>query len=128
MGLREQIRILVVDDMATSRGLIIQSLDKIGIKNVDFVKNGKEALEALAKKPAHLIISDLNMPVMDGFGLLQKLRATPALKKVGFILVTGSADKDTVVKGQQLGMNNYIAKPFTPESMMACIERVVGKL
>ena len=128
MALKDKLRIMVVDDMATSRGLIIQALEKIGIKNYDFCKDGAAAVKAIAAKPVHLVISDYNMPEMDGLGLLTALRGNEKTKRIGFILVTGSEDPDVVGKGQKLGMNNYLKKPFTPQSMQSCIEAVVGKL
>ena len=72
MALRDQIRIMVVDDMSTSRGLITQALDAFGIRNVATAENGKQALTALATKPVHLVISDFNMPEMDGLQLLHQ--------------------------------------------------------
>lgn len=128
MSLKDKIRILVVDDMATSRGLIIQTLETVGVKNFDYCKNGADAVKSIAVKPVHLVISDYNMPEMDGLGLLKALRANEKTQRIGFILVTGSEDPDVVSKGQKLGMNNYLKKPFTPETMRSCIEAVVGKL
>lgn len=128
MSLKDQIRVMVVDDMSVSRGLLEQGLEAIGVKNVSYATNGQDALSALAAQPAHLIISDYNMPKMDGLHLLQALRKNAATQKVGFILVTGSEDKNVIVNGQKLGMNNYLKKPFTPESLKACIERVTGPL
>lgn len=128
MALRDQIRIMVVDDMSTSRGLIVQALEAMGIKNIDSAADGPSALTALAKKPVHLVISDFNMPGLDGLGLLHKLRTAPATAKVGFILITGRADRQMIETGQKLGMNNFIKKPFTPQDLKACIERVVGRL
>ncbi|MEO0398813.1 MAG: response regulator [Pseudomonadota bacterium] len=128
MALRDNIKIMVVDDMSTSRGLIIQPLEKIGVKNLDFRKDGKSALDSLMRAPAHLVISDYNMPGMDGLQLLKELRHNKMTAKIGFILVTGSADKDLVNKAKQFGINNFLKKPFTPQSLQACIEAVVGKL
>lgn len=119
---------MVVDDMSTSRGLIIQPLEKIGVKNLDFRKDGKSALDSLMRNPVHLVISDYNMPGMDGLELLKNLRQCKSTSKVGFILVTGSADKDLINKARQYGINNFLKKPFTPQSLQACIEAVIGKL
>jgi len=66
MALRDQIRIMVVDDMSTSRGLITQALEAFGVRNVSTAENGADALELLAKSPVHMVISDYNMPNMDG--------------------------------------------------------------
>lgn len=128
MSLREQIRIMVVDDMSTSRGLITQALDSFGIRNVSTSENGVDALKALSSRPVHLVISDYNMPQMDGFQLLQHLRSSPKTKGVGFILITGRAEQQIIDHGKKLGMNNYLKKPFEQSGLRSCIEAVVGRL
>lgn len=128
MALRDQIRVMVVDDMSTSRGLITQALDAFGVRNVATAENGKEALQALSARPVHLVVSDYNMPEMDGLQLLHYLRATPKTKGVGFILITGRAEQQIIDHGKKLGMNNYLKKPFQPDDLRNCIEAVVGKL
>ena len=128
MALRDQIRIMVVDDMSTSRGLITQALDSFGVRNVATAENGKQALQSLAKSPVHLVISDYNMPEMDGLHLLHYLRATPQTQKIGFVLITGRTEQQIIDQGKKLGMNNYLPKPFAPEDLRKCIETVVGPL
>ena len=128
MSLREQLRIMVVDDMSTSRGLITQALDAIGIQNVATAGDGKTALAAIAKSPVHLVISDYNMPEMDGLHLLHHLRSSPATQKTGFLLITGRADPAIINKGKQLGMNNFLAKPFETADLKGAIEAIVGRL
>lgn len=128
MALRDQLRIMVVDDMSTSRGLIMQALDAMGIRQVAYAVDGQGALAALAKSPVHLVISDFNMPGMDGLQLLQALRNEPRTRGIGFILITGRADKEIIDVGRKLGMNNYLRKPFAPQDLRACIEAVVGRL
>ena len=128
MSLRETIRIMVVDDMSTSRGLILQALETIGIAHVSAASGGQEAFDALRQAPVHLVISDFNMPGMDGIELLQLLRQNNATQRAGFIIVTGRNDPQILARGQPLGLNNLIEKPFTPVEMRKCIERVVGRL
>ena len=128
MSLRDQIRILVVDDMSTSRGLITQALDAFGVRNVTTAENGKDALKSIAAHPVHLVISDYNMPEMDGLQLLHQLRGSPKTKGVGFILITGRAEQQIIDHGKKLGMNNYLKKPFEPAGLRNCIEVVVGRL
>ncbi len=128
MGLKNRLKVLVVDDMKSSRDLISLSLRKIGVSNVTAVSSGAEAITHLAQHDTHLVLSDYNMPNMDGLSLLERLRAAPGTKKVGFIVVTGRSTPELVRKGQELEMNNMIRKPFSAEQMRTCIERVVGPL
>lgn len=128
MALRDQIRILVVDDMSTSRGLIIQALEGFGISNIASADNGKAALQTLAKAPVHLVISDYNMPEMDGLHLLHHLRSDPKTQNIGFVLITGRAEQQIIDQGKKLRMNNYLPKPFEPDDLRKCIETVVGRL
>jgi two-component system chemotaxis response regulator CheY len=128
MSLRDTLKVMVVDDMPTSRGLIIQSLEEMKIWDSTTENNGQSALERIAKKPVHLVLSDMNMPVMDGLELLTRLRQNKTTKAVGFILITGKPTAEIVAKGRALGMNNMIKKPFTTQQLKACIEQVVGRL
>ncbi|MBW6506994.1 MAG: response regulator [Rhodobacteraceae bacterium] len=128
MALRDQLRVLVVDDMSTSRGLIMQALDAMGLRQVGYAIDGPGALAAIAKSPVHLVISDYNMPGMDGLQLLHALRTDPRSRGVGFILITGRADRDIIETGRKLGMNNFLRKPFAPQDLRTCIEAVVGRL
>lgn len=128
MALRDKLRILVVDDMSTSRGVIAQALDGMGIQNVTLAADGASALKSIAATPAHLVVSDFNMPGMNGLELLGKLRSNAATQKVGFILITGRATKEIVETGKKLGMNNLIQKPFDNGALKTAIEAVVGRL
>lgn len=128
MALRDNLKVLVVDDMPTSRGLIVQALEEMQIWKNSTENNGKSAFERLAKEPVHLILSDMNMPVMDGLELLRHVRGNRATKGLGFILITGKPTPELVAKGRSLGMNNMIKKPFTTAQLKACIEQVVGPL
>lgn len=128
MSLKDQLKVMVVDDMTTSRGLIEQAMNEIGIWNVVSEADGQSAFRTLMAKPVHLVISDYNMPNMDGLQLLEQLRLSKATARIGFILVTGRADNAVLQKGRQLGMNNCLLKPFSVPQMKACIEKVVGRL
>lgn len=128
MALRDKLRVMVVDDMSTSRGLILQALDSFGLRTVRHASDGPTALASISKEPVHLVISDYNMPQMDGLQLLHALRSDARLKGTGFILITGKADKTVIETGKKLGMNNFIRKPFEPKDLLNCIEAVVGRL
>ena len=128
MALKDSLSVMVVDDMATSRGLIIMALEEMGIRKIDFRKDGEEALQALVARPAHLVVSDFNMPGMDGLGLLKRLRENRTTSRMGFILVSGRMTPEIMNTGKSLGMNNYIQKPFSTLQLKACIQAVVGPL
>jgi chemotaxis protein methyltransferase CheR len=128
MSLKNSLQIMVVDDMSVSRGLIENALDEIGLRRVDFKTDGQSALRSLVGSPVHLVISDYNMPGMDGLGLLEALRRNKSTQRIGFILITGRADREVLTRGQQLGMNNFLTKPFSTQGLKTCIEQVVGVL
>jgi two-component system, chemotaxis family, chemotaxis protein CheY len=128
MSILQKLEVMVVDDTSVSRMLITESLAEIGVKNISMAKDGKQALAALMAKPVHLVISDMNMPGLDGLGLLKALREFKPTSKIGFILLTGSADKSLIERGRQFGLNNFIAKPFSTKAVKTAIEAVVGKL
>ncbi len=114
--------------MSTSRGLITQALDSFGIRQVESARDGPEALAKISAWPVHLVVSDMNMPGMNGLQLLHALRSAPATRTVGFLLITGKADRQLIEQGKQLGMNNFVPKPFQPPQLRAAIEAIVGRL
>jgi two-component system chemotaxis response regulator CheY len=122
------IKVLVVDDQYSVRQMTRMALEEIGFRHIHEAENGVKAMETAATQPLDLIISDYNMPEMDGLGLLQAVRGHPTVRKVPFILLTGRGDKELVVKAAQSGVNNYLVKPFTAETLREKIEQVVGKL
>jgi two-component system chemotaxis response regulator CheY len=128
MSLKDQLRILVVDDTSVSRALICDGLAQIGMKNVAIARDGEEGLQMMKTKPSHLIISDLNMPKLDGLGLLKAVREHEPTKKAAFILVTGRGDNAVIEQGKKYGLNNYLPKPFTVAALKASLEAVVGRL
>ena len=128
MSLAGRMKTLVVDDMDSSRALVTNALRSLGIRNVTTVSNAKDAIDHVANNETHLVLSDYNMPGMDGLSLLEHLRNQPSSRKIGFIVVTSRATPGLVARGQTLEMNNMIRKPFTAAQLRECIERVVGKL
>lgn len=128
MSLKHSLQVMVVDDMSVSRALITNALEEIGISNYRVENDGQTALSNLSARPCHLVISDYNMPRLDGLGLLKGLRESRKTQAIGFILITGNATPDMIATGQKYGMNNMIKKPFSTAQLKMCIESVVGKL
>jgi two-component system, chemotaxis family, chemotaxis protein CheY len=128
MSLKDTLRVMIVDDMGVSRGLLVQAIEEMGIWKNQAENDGRAALNKLIADPVHLVLSDYNMPGMDGLELLRALRQHKATARIGFILVTGNPTPDLVAKGKALGLNNIIKKPFSTASMKQCIESVVGRL
>jgi two-component system chemotaxis response regulator CheY len=122
------IKVLVVDDQNSVRQMTRMTLEEIGFRHIHEAENGVKAMETASLQPLDLIISDYNMPEMDGLGLLRAVRGHPVARKVPFILLTGRGDKELVVKAAQAGVNNYLVKPFTAAILREKIEQVMGKL
>lgn len=122
------IKVLVVDDQLTMRALIRSALQEIGFRDISDAPDGEEGFKTLLAAPSHLVISDFNMPKLDGLGFLRAVRAHEPTRKVAFIMLTGRADKELVQRAMQFGVNNYITKPFSPAALRAKIEEVFGQL
>jgi two-component system, chemotaxis family, chemotaxis protein CheY len=111
-------RLLLVDDSATMRRIQKTQLNGMGITDIIEAGNGEEALGQLqANMPIDIILLDWNMPVMDGFTLLQKVRADGTYSGVKIFMCTSESEKSKVVEALKAGANNYIVKPFTPEAL-----------
>ena len=119
---------LVVDDQMTMRSLVRTSLQQLGVREIREAADGEIALRDVITKPAHLIISDYNMPNLDGLGLLRAIRAHPPTSKTAFIMLTGRADRELVQRAVQFGVNNYLVKPFTTAQLKDKLEGVFGPL
>ncbi len=128
MPAARSISVMTVDDQFSMRSLIRNGLREIGFQDVRECANGEEALRQLITQPVNLVISDFNMPKLDGIGLLRSIRAYPPLKNTAFIMLTGSTDTEVVKRAMQYGVNNYLVKPFTVAALRSRIEAVVGKL
>src|SRR5208282_201214 len=125
MSLAEKLRVMVVDDTSVSRALIVDALDQMGVRGVAIARDGALALNALKAQPVHLVISDMNMPGLDGLALLKGLRQNPSTARIGFILVTGSADNTLIVRERQFAGNNYAATSVSVTRWREAFEGVV---
>ena len=122
------IHTLIVDDQMSMRGLIRASLQQIGIQEIREASDGEAGLREMISRPAHLIISDFNMPMLDGLGLLRAVRAHEPTRGSAFIMLTGRADRELVQRAVQFGVNNYLVKPFTVAQLKEKLEAVFGPL
>lgn len=122
------ISVLIVDDQMTIRSLVRSGLQQLGFRDIREAADGEQALRSLLGKPAHLVISDYNMPNLDGLGLLRAVRAHAPFRTTAFIMLTGRADNDLVQRAVQFGVNNYLVKPFTVQILKDKIEAVFGAL
>lgn len=128
MSLLQRIKILIVDDTTTSRMIVRDALETIGFRSIQVAADGEQALKMMMSSPSHFVISDMNMPKMNGLELLRAIRNYKPISRTPFIILTGSPDKSFLEEGKKLGLNNYLAKPFTPPQLRQAIEAITGKL
>jgi two-component system chemotaxis response regulator CheY len=122
------LNVLIVDDQMTMRSLVRNSLQQLGVREIREAADGEAALREIIARPVHLVISDFNMPNLDGLGLLRAIRAHPPIKTTAFIMLTGRADRELVQRAVQFGVNNYLVKPFTVAQLKEKLEAVFGPL
>ena len=125
MPVAASIHILVVDDQMSIRSLVRSGLNQLGVVHIAEAADGVDAMKSLMLSPVHLIISDFNMPNMDGLELLKAVRANPPTSKTAFIMLTGRADRELVQKAVQFGVNNYLVKPFSARELRARVDGAV---
>lgn len=120
-----EITILIVDDSPTMRRIIKNTLDRIGFKSSVEAENGKDALEQLSQHQVDFIITDWNMPEMNGLEFVTSVRADAQFAKLPILMITTRGMKDDVLQAVQAGVNNYVVKPFTPETLEAKISKLL---
>lgn len=121
------LKVLVVDDMSTMRRIIKNVLKQIGFSDMIEAENGQDALNKLKAGDIGFIVSDWNMPVMQGIDLLRAVRADAELKHLPFLMVTAEAQKDNIIEAVQAGVSNYVVKPFTAEALQEKLEKIFAK-
>jgi two-component system chemotaxis response regulator CheY len=129
MPLKADIKILVVDDMSTMRKIIKNMLGQIGFTNITEADDGATAwpkMESAIKEgsPYEFIVSDWNMPQMSGLDLLKKIRETPGLEKLPFLMITAEAEQGNVVIAVKAGVSNFIVKPFSAAVLKEKIDKI----
>jgi len=121
-----QSTILVVENEVSNRILIERVLSTRGYRCLS-ASNGREALEILDRERVDLILTDLSMPVLDGYRTTQLIRARPALAKVPIVAVTAYALNDENEAAMQIGCNEYLTKPFKPRQLLEVVDRLLPK-
>ncbi len=121
-----ELKILAVDDSPTMRRIIINTLKRAGFNDVIEASDGKDALAKLKVEQINFIITDWNMPEMDGLALVTTLRSSAEYKDMPILMVTTRSVKDDILEAMKAGVNNYIVKPFTPDTLKQKIEQILG--
>jgi two-component system chemotaxis response regulator CheY len=121
-------KFLVVDDFATMRRIVRNLLKEIGYANSDEAEDGVDALNKLRSAKYDFVVSDINMPNMNGFDLLRSIRADDALKQLPVLMVTAEAKKEDIITAAQAGASGYIVKPFTKATLEEKLTKIVQKL
>ena len=118
-------RFLVVDDFATMRRIVRNLLAELGFRQVEEASDGRMALEMLRQGGFDFVISDINMPRLGGYELLQQIRADAAMQGLPVLLVTSEANKDDVLQAIRLGANGTILKPLTKSSLEEKVRNIL---
>jgi two-component system chemotaxis response regulator CheY len=117
-------RILIVDDFSTMRRIVKNLLSDLGFTNTAEAEDGNAALAVLRSSPIDFVITDWNMPGMTGIELLKEIRADAKLKTLPVLMVTAEAKREQIIDAAQSGVNGYIIKPFTAQTL----EEKLGKI
>lgn len=121
-------RFLVVDDSSTMRRIIINTLARINITDIVEAEDGVDAWEKLQKMDnVAAILTDWNMPRLDGLGFVKKVRAEEKFKKIPIIMITTEGQKTSVIEALRAGCSNYIVKPFSPQTLQEKLTSIFGR-
>lgn len=123
-----EMKFLIVDDFSTMRRIIRNLLKEIGYGNADEAEDGQAALNKLRAGAFDFVVSDINMPNMNGFELLTSIRADAALKHLPVLMVTAEARKEDIIAAAQGGASGYIVKPFTKATLEEKLLKILQKL
>ncbi|MFO8155494.1 MAG: chemotaxis response regulator CheY [Pseudomonadota bacterium] len=124
----KNMKILIVDDFSTMRRIIKNLLRDLGFNNVDEADDGQTALPKLQKGDFDFLVTDWNMPGMDGLELLKAVRADPKLAQLPVLMVTAEQKKEQIVAAAQAGVNGYIVKPFTAHTLDEKLKKIFDRV
>ena len=123
-----KMRILVVDDFSTMRRIVRNLLKELGFANVDEAEDGAVALQKLQEGGFDFVVTDWNMPNMDGLQLLQAIRSDTALSRLPVLMITAEAKKENIIAAAQAGASGYVVKPFTAATLEEKLNKIFEKL
>jgi len=122
------LKVLIVDDMMSMRNIVKRALLEIGYQNVHEALNGEEALGKLKSGGFGLVLLDWNMPVMTGIELLRTIRADSALQTLPVLMITAEAKMENIMEAVQVGVSDYLVKPFSGQALQEKLEKIFQKL
>lgn len=120
--------ILVVDDFPTMRRIVRSLLKELGFTNVEEAEDGQDALNKLKGGGFEFVVSDWNMPNLDGLEMLKQIRADDDLKALPVLMVTAEAKKENIIAAAQAGASGYVVKPFTSATLEEKLNKIFEKL
>ncbi|GAB4387945.1 MAG: chemotaxis response regulator CheY [Thermodesulfovibrionales bacterium] len=123
----KNMKILVVDDFSTMRRIVKNILKQLGFENIEEAEDGGQAYQKVKEGGFGFVITDWNMPNVDGLAFLQSVRNDPQYKDLPVLMVTAEAEKEKVVTAVQAGVDNYIVKPFTAEVLKEKMDKILQK-
>ena len=119
---------LVVDDFPTMRRIVRSLLTELGFTNVEEAEDGQDALNKLRAGNFEFVVSDWNMPNLDGLEMLKEIRQDNALKDLPVLMVTAEAKKENIIAAAQAGANGYVVKPFTAATLEEKLNKIFEKM
>jgi len=128
MSISTDMKFLIVDDFSTMRRIVRGLLKEMGCNNADEAEDGAIALSMLKNSKFDFVVSDINMPNMNGFDLLKAVKADDSLKHLPVLMVTAEARKEDIVLAAQEGAAGYIVKPFTKATLEEKVQKIMQKL
>ncbi len=128
MSQQTDMKFLIVDDFSTMRRIVRGLLKEIGYNNAEEAEDGVIALNMLKNTKFDFVVSDINMPNMDGFGLLSAIKKEDSLKHLPVLMVTAEARKEDIVRAAQEGAAGYIVKPFTKATLEEKVTKIMQKI
>lgn len=128
MAADPKMKFLVVDDFSTMRRIVRNLLKELGYTNVDEAEDGVQALTKLRSDKYDFVVSDWNMPNMDGLTMLKTIRADDALKKLPVLMVTAEAKRENIIEAAKAGASGYVVKPFTAATLDEKLLKIFEKM